>query len=236
MTTGLLGGLLGDEESKEEVDPPLTLASAEAFAAAIAARLTGHPEVALKTVDFLTEQTLLLKVQKEFLKEEHGLRLAHLRNQIHAENTRQFGLRIRIGFHIVIALAAIAVAAGVAIMVYDAIKSRSVIIEAFDVAPNVASRVPSGRIIAAEMLDVLTKIQAASRSNAEHRSLSNAWTNDITIEVPETGVSIGQVERTLKARFGHDQHVDADVVMTKLRRKKNDGRSSGASGLPVWSA
>jgi tetratricopeptide (TPR) repeat protein len=212
---GLLGGLLGDEEDKGEVDPPGTLASAEAFAAAVAAGLAGHPDVALKTVDFLTEQTQLLKVQKEFLKEEHALRLTHLRNQIRAEDTRQFGLRIRIGFHIFIAFTAIAIAAVVAIMVHDAIKSRSVVIEAFDVAPNAAPRVPSGKIIAAEMLDVLTKIQAASRSNAEHRSLSNAWTNDIAIEVPETAVSIGQVERTLKARFGHDQHIDADVVMTK---------------------
>jgi hypothetical protein len=30
MTTGLLGGLNGGEENKAEVDPPLTLASAEA--------------------------------------------------------------------------------------------------------------------------------------------------------------------------------------------------------------
>ena len=154
------------------------------------AKLAGHPDVALKTVDFLTEQTQLLNVQKEFLKEEHALRLAHLRNQVLAENTRQFGLRIRIGLHILIALAAIAVAAGVAIMVHDAMKSRSVVVESFDIAPNVAAGVPSGKIIAAEMLDVLTQIQAATRSNAEHRSLSNAWTNDIAIEVPETGVSV----------------------------------------------
>ena len=49
------------------------------------AKLAGHPDVALKTVDFLTEQTQLLNVQKEFLKEEHALRLAHLRNQVLAE-------------------------------------------------------------------------------------------------------------------------------------------------------
>jgi hypothetical protein len=133
MEIGMTAGLLEDEENKSDVDPPIALGSAEAFAAAIAAKLAGHPEVALKTVDFLTEQTQLLKVQKEFLKEEDALRLAHLRNQVRAEDMRQFGPRIRTGFHILIALGAIAVGAGIAIMVHDAVKSRSVIIESFDV-------------------------------------------------------------------------------------------------------
>ena len=47
------------------------------------------------------------------------------------------------------------------------------------------------------------------------RNLSNAWTGDIAIEVPETGISIGQLERTLKARFGHDQHIEGDLVQTE---------------------
>jgi tetratricopeptide (TPR) repeat protein len=70
-------------------------------------------------------------------------------------------------------------------------------------------------VLASGLLDVLTRIQAATRGSAERRALSNAWTNDITIEVPETGISIGQLERMLKARFGHDQHIDGDLVKTK---------------------
>lgn len=61
---------------------------------------------------------------------------------------------------------------------------------------------------------MLTRIQAASRASIEHRKLSNAWTNEISIEVPETGISIGQLERTIKTRFGHDQHIDGDLAKT----------------------
>jgi tetratricopeptide (TPR) repeat protein len=100
-------------------------------------------------------------------------------------------------------------------VVRDAVTSRSVVIDAFDIAPNLATQAPSGKIVSAGLLDVLTRIQAATRSGAEHRSLSNAWTNDIAIDVPETGVSIGQLERMLKARFGHDQHIDGDLVQTQ---------------------
>jgi tetratricopeptide (TPR) repeat protein len=216
MAYGLLGGILGGEDDKSEATASATLAAAEAFAAAVAAKFSGNdPEVARKTVDFLSEQTELLKAQKEYLKDEHALRLAHLSNQVRAENVRQLGMRVRIGLHVFIALIAIGIAVGVAIMIHDAIESRSVVIDPFDIAPNVAAQVPSGKIVAAGLLDVLTRIQAATRSRAKHRSLSSAWTNDIAIDVPETGISIGQLERMMKARFGRDQHIDGDLALSE---------------------
>ena len=216
MAYGLLGGILGSEDDKSDATAPAARAAAEAFAAAVAAKISENdPEVARKTVEFLSEQTQLLKAQKECLIDEHALRLAHLRNQVRAENTRRLGLRVRIGLHAVIALVAIGIAIGAAIMIHDAVGSRSVVIDVFDIAPNVAAQVPSGKIVAAGLLDVLTRIQAATRSGAEHRSLSSAWTNDIAIDVPETGISIGQLERTMKARFGHDQHIDGDLAQSE---------------------
>ena len=216
MAYGLLGGILGSEDDKSDATAPAARAAAEAFAAAVAAKISENdPEVARKTAEFLSEQTQLLKAQKECLIDEHALRLAHLRNQVRAENTRRVGLRVRIGLHAVIALVAIGIAIGAAIMIHDAVGSRSVVIDAFDIAPNVAAQVPSGKIVAAGLLDVLTRIQAATRSGAEHRSLSSAWTNDIAIDVPETGISIGQLERTMKARFGHDQHIDGDLAQSE---------------------
>jgi hypothetical protein len=124
-------------------------------------------------------------------------------------------MRIRVVFQLFFAVAAGFVGVGVLVMIHDAIHSRSVVIEAFDISPNAAAQVPSGKIVAAGLLDVLTRIQAAARSSAEHRNLSNAWTNDITIEVPETGISIGQIERILTARLGHDQHIQGDLVATE---------------------
>jgi tetratricopeptide (TPR) repeat protein len=212
----MLGGILGEEEEKPEVEAPESLAGAEAFASAVAAKLAGNdPEVARKTVDFLQAQTRLLNVQKEHLEDEHALRLAHLRHELGEENIRRFGLRLRVGFQIFVALVATVIGIGAAIMIRDALSSRSVVIDPFEIAPNIATQVPSGKIVAAGLLDVLTQIQAANRSSAEHRALSNAWTNDIAIEVPETGISFGQLERLLKTRFGHDQHIDGDLVQTQ---------------------
>lgn len=216
MADGLLGAALGDEDEKPEVEAPDALAVAEAFASAVAAKLAGNdPEVARHTCAFLQEQTQLLEVQRKHLKEEHALRIAHLGNQLNEETVRRFGLRLRVGVQLFIVLIATVIGIGVAVMIHDAVTSRSVVIDPFETSPNLVTQVPSGKIVAAGLLDVLTRIQSASRSNAQRRSLSNAWTNEIAIEVPETGISIGQLERMLKARFGHDQHIDGELVPTE---------------------
>ena len=216
MGESLVGGILGDEDEKPQAETPDTLATAEAFAAAVAAIASRQdPEVARKTAQFLDHQSRLLETQRQHLQDEHAARLHLLRGQAREVDIRRFGLRLRVAFQVFIALIATAIGLGVAIMIRDAVTSRSVVIDPFEIAPNVAAEVPSGKIVAAGLLDVLTRIQAANRSSAEHRALSNAWTNDIAIQVPETGISIGQLEVVLKTRFGHDQHIDGDLVRTE---------------------
>jgi hypothetical protein len=216
MAEGMLGGILGGEGDKPEVEAPQAAAGADGFAAAVAARLSaGDPEVARDTSAFLKKQAQLLEMQRKHLEEEHAARLQYLRGQAREVDIRRFGLRLRVAFQFFIALVATVIGVGAAIMIRDAVKSRSVIIDPFDSPPALATDGVTGKVLASGLLDVLTRIQAATRSNAEHRNLSNAWTGDIAIELPETGISIGQLERILKARFGHDQHIEGNLVKTR---------------------
>lgn len=59
MAEGMLGGIVGGEEQKPEVEPPQTTAGAEALAAAIAAIASrqDHPQVARDTLIFLNKQS-----------------------------------------------------------------------------------------------------------------------------------------------------------------------------------
>jgi hypothetical protein len=216
MAEGMLGGILGGEAGKAEVEAPQSLAGADGFAAAVAERLsTVDPQVARNTSAFLQQQAQLLETQRRHLEEEHAARLQYLKGQAREVGIRRFELRLRVSFQVFIALLATVIGIGIAIMIRDALQSRSVVIDPFDAPPSLAADGINGKVLAAGLLDVLTRIQAATRSNAEHRNLSNAWTGDIAIEVPETGISIGQIERVLKARFGHDQHIDGDLVKTR---------------------
>jgi tetratricopeptide (TPR) repeat protein len=230
MAEGLFGSVLGAEGEKTEVGSPEIVAGAEAFAAAVAAKLSGHdPGVARKTEEFLSEQTQLLKVQKEHLKDEHEARLHYLRGQAREVDIRRFGLRLRVGFQLFVALVATAIGIGAAVMIRDAVTSRRVVIDPFDIAPNVAAQVPSGKIVASGLLDELSRLQDATRSTVQRLDLSNAWASQVKLEVPETGVSLGELSRLLRARFGHDVHIDGDLIETPAGGLALTVRGNGVS-------
>jgi tetratricopeptide (TPR) repeat protein len=216
MAEGLVEGIVGTEGDSPATEAAGPLAGAEAFAAAVVAIASRQdPEVARKTEAFLSEQTELLKVQKEHLKDEHAARLQYLRGQAREVDIRRFGLRLRVGLQVFTAFLATIAGIGIVLLVLDAIRSRSVVIDPFEVSPNIAADVPSGKIIAIGLLDRLSHLQAATRTSLEKRDLANSWNNEITVEIPETGLSISQLERALRSRLGHDQQIDGDVVRTK---------------------
>ena len=99
MAEGLIGGALGDEEEKPEVEAPGALAGAEAFAAAVAAIASRQdPEVARDTSAFLKEQTRLLQTQRRHLDDEHALRMTQLRHQSKLLRGQRIGQGFRIAF------------------------------------------------------------------------------------------------------------------------------------------
>jgi tetratricopeptide (TPR) repeat protein len=202
MAEGLLEGVLGGEE--EKIDP--TVSGAEPLAVAIATNLANqNADVAAETVTFLREQTDLLREQKkniraeyEFFESEAGPRL--------------LALRLRTGFQLFFALIATVIGLALAIVVWSATRSRSVVIDPFEVPPALAADGLNGKVVASGLLDVLTEIQASSQSSIEHRELKNAWTSEISVDVPDTGISLNELERMVKIRFGHDQHIEGDLI------------------------
>jgi len=216
VAESLLGGLLGGEEETPEGEAPgEARAGADAFAAALAADHAKHdPAVARAAERFLDKQGVLLDAQTAELQEQRALRLRHLQSQAREGRLRRFGQRLRNGMQVFTALVFTLVGVGLCVLVYDAFNTRSVVVEPFDTPPALLARGLSGKVVAGGLLDELTRLQAATRSSAAKRHLSNAWTGDIKVEVPETGLSLGDIDRMLKARFGHDLHIEGDLVQT----------------------
>jgi tetratricopeptide (TPR) repeat protein len=206
MAEGLFGGLLGGEEDAPE--DGAAASEVEGFAAAAAMdEARRSPAVARAIVD-------LLRTQTRHLAAEHPLRLRQLHNQSREGRLRRAGQRIRLALQALIGLVLCTIGAGLVVMLMDAFNSRSVIVEPFDAPPALAARGLSGKVIAGGFLDELTRLQATVHADIQKRNLSNAWTSDIKVEVPETGISVGDIDRMLKARFGHDLRVGGDLVQT----------------------
>jgi len=212
VAEGLISGVLGEDE-KPEIEAIETAVAVEAFASAIVAKLSGSdPEVAKRTVEYLADQSQLLKLQKKHLEEEHWARLHHLQGQAKEVDLRRFGLRLRVAFQVFIALFVSLLGIGGLVVLHDAISSQAVVIEPFEVPPSLANKGLTPKVIAAALLDELVKMQSSTRSAAEHRELSNAWSGKISVEIPETGLSLGEIAHFLQQRFGHDQRIEGDLV------------------------
>jgi tetratricopeptide (TPR) repeat protein len=216
MSEGLLGGVLGGVEEAPELESAAdSLIVADGFAAAVSAiQSGGDPAVAEATRAFLTEQAHLLRIQVRHLEQEHPLRLSHLRGQSRESRLRRTGQRIRIGMQVFIALFATGIGGGLLTMVYDAVHSQSVVIDPFDAPPALAALGVSGKVVASGVLDTLQKMQEATRTRAKRLNAQGAWASDVKIEVPETGLSIGEINHLLHEQFGHDLHIGGDLVQS----------------------
>jgi tetratricopeptide (TPR) repeat protein len=200
----LIKGLGGGEADDEAVESQV----GEALAAAFAVDQARHdPDVARAAIDFLKAQTLEIEEQRAF-------RLSRIQGQSREGKLRRFGLRLRNGMQIFLALAATVIGLGVLVMLYDAFASRSVVVDAFKAPPALASRGLTGDVVAVGVLDALQKMQEVTRTSDKGLNTRGAWASDIKVEVPETGVSIGEINRMLHERFGHDLHIDGELVQT----------------------
>ena len=208
MAEDLLGGLLGGEEEAAEAEDGDARIEAGAFAAAVAADQAKYDPGVARAIE------RLLEAETAEIEEQRALRLRHLQHQSREGKLRRFGLRLRNGLQVFTALIATVIGLGLLVMLVGAFRARSVVVEPFDAPPALAARGLTGKVVAGGVLDALTRLQAATRSSAAQRHLADAWTSEIKVEVPETGVSISELDRFLKASLGHDTHIEGDLVQT----------------------
>lgn len=209
MADGLLEEFLGSaSEEDEEIAADSGVDPVDETARALALeRGAKSTEVDRETVAFLRKQGQMLDIQMEHLHEQRGLNLRHMR-------VRRWRETLQLGTQVFIALVAAVAGIGLLVMLYDAFTTHSVVVNAFKTPSALAARGLSGDVVGSEVLDELEKLQEATRGFSKGLATRSAWASDIKIEVPETGVSIGEIDRLLHERLGHDVHIDGDLVQT----------------------
>ena len=194
----------GAEETAVEADAGPEPASPAAVAIAL-----GRTSRASKTVDaeaaaFLRDQRALIADQRHHLK----IQLKHL-------GLRYFADRLKVGLQIFLALGAIAIALFVAGLVWQAATDKGLVVEAFSVPPDMVEQGVTGEVVASQLEDKLSALQAATDSARAPASYSNDWGHEIKVEIPETGVSISELQRYLRQWLGHETRVGGEVFHTK---------------------
>src|SRR5271155_3369972 len=119
--TEILGA--GNEPAAEGsvAEPPLDPAAA-ALAAEVA---KSDPELAHEASAYFRRQSDLVEIQTEHLHEQRAVNLQLLK-------LRRFGERLRVGLQLFVILVATVIGIAGAILIRDAVNSRSVVVEPFD--------------------------------------------------------------------------------------------------------
>ena len=157
--------------------------------------------------DFLRRQSRLTDVQTEVLRELHAFELSHLR-------WRRFGDRMKGAFQILLVILGVLLLVVIGAVVWNASRSNGLVIDAFTVPPDMAAQGVTGQVVADKMLDDLDVLQKASKSTLTPANVTNDWTNDIKVEIPETGISLGEAYRLLRSWLGNDRHLSGAVYET----------------------
>jgi tetratricopeptide (TPR) repeat protein len=153
---------------------------------------------------YLAEQTELTRLQIEREKREDRRR-DWLLAISHASAI------LKLAFEFVVALIVLVIGVAVGAALWAAAHDNGLVIEAFSVPPDLASRGLTGEVVAGKVLDRLATLQAQTVSNRAASSYVNNWGSDIKVQIPETGVSIGELYRYLAQWLGHETHITGEI-------------------------
>ncbi|MGD0142311.1 MAG: hypothetical protein ABSC92_04065 [Rhizomicrobium sp.] len=200
---------MSENEERQERADPTTPPSSDAAAWAVLGAVSRQSaeEFIAEQKKVAQKQQMLLDLQAHELK--HELSLRHWSLRVHHVSDV-----MKVSFEIAVALIMIAVALFIGGAVWSAAHDDGLVIQAFSVPPDLAARGMTGEVVAGRMLDRLSDLQAQTESMRNPGSYTNNWGNDIKVQIPDTGVSVGEFNRYLHQWLGHETNITGDVVRT----------------------
>lgn len=203
---GLVATILSVSEEEEHEAQESSTRADDIATAVMMDTARFDPVLSKEATLYLRKQSALVDLQLHYFDEERRL-------ATEAANRKRFFDHMRMRSQVFLSLVTAVVVAIAVVMVVDAIRSKNVVIDSFDTPRSLLDQGITGKTVAAGILDVLSNIQRATRGSAEKRKLSNSWTDEIKVAVPDTGLSVGQIQHLLKTRFGHDQIFGGDLLL-----------------------
>jgi len=152
-------------------------------------------------------------------REEADAFLRDQRHHIH-EQLKQIHLDIfekwlGVALRLATLLVGLAVAGGAIWVVREAYRADGLRVEPFSVPPDLAANGLTGQVVAARLIDRLSELQSQTNTGRPARTYSNSWGDKtIKLEIPETGVSLEELDSWLRAKLGHETSLSGEVVRT----------------------
>ena len=181
-------------------------------------------EIAIRSVGRSTSESPahdLLVSSNRLAQSDLALRQIQIRNE-----------RMSFTLKLLTILVGVSVALAIVAMVVSAKRASGLVIEAFSVPPDYAGQGVTGEVVASQLLDRLATLDARTDSIRAPNTYSSDWSGDIKVEIPQTGVSIGELNRALRASLGKETRItgelfrDGDQLVMTARAGAKPGTSA----------
>jgi tetratricopeptide (TPR) repeat protein len=156
---------------------------------------------------YLRKRAVLVDLQIENLRKLDEYETSHLR-------WRRFNDQMKGVLQMMLAAVGALVVVAIAAAVWNAAHDNGLVIEAFSVPPDLAAKGITGEVVATRVLDRLAAFQAQTVSGRASASYANNWGDDIKVQIPDTGVSIGEFNRYLQQWLGHQTRISGEIYRT----------------------
>ncbi len=200
-----LEGILGSETPEGE--GAAAVAGADAVALALALQKAGNdPALSRAASAYLAEQRHLVQIQIKHFDEERRLGIA-------AAKRRRYADHMRNGLYTFIALIALGVLLAATRMTLEAMSDQSLVVEDFTVPSDLAARGITSQALAEDLASRVAAIRAtANRVSVSSSSEVRAnQTGVLKVQIPETGISVDELERFLHRWLGHQTAVSGEL-------------------------
>ena len=165
------------------------------------------------------EQAALTRLQASEL--EHELKLRHWSLRVHhVSDALSSAFELAVAFYLFLHLAS-----AVAAEIWSATHADGLVIEAFSVPPDLAEKRTDRRSGGGESARPAFAIAGGNGFEAgRQRAYANNWGSDIKVQIPDTGVSIGEVNRYLRNLLGRETHISGAIYRTAAGSRGHDAR------------
>lgn len=187
-------------------------------------------DLALALAHGSTEARALIEKQSRLIDAQETLARADLKHR----GWQIIGERVGSLIKALTALVGILILLGVASFLWSASRASGMVVDAFSVPPAMDRQGLTGAVVAGQLLDKVTAIEASTESARAPSSYENSWSDTDGVVVPYTGVSLGELRRDARAWLGSETHLRGEVVqlgggqiVIAFRAGKASGRVEG---------
>ena len=195
------------DDTEDEADSG---AATDAAALSLALNAAAHDsKVAAKAALFLDEQTKLVRLQAEDLRREDAVRHWSLR-------VRHVNDLLKLAFGLGAAVVVLMIAIGLVAMAWNAHTATDLLIQPIKTPPDFAQRGLDGTVLAQRLLDKLNgMVRTADKwSFRAADSVGGNWGDNSKVEIPETGITVFELQGFLRQSLGHETIMSGELYRT----------------------